>query len=273
MLTLMAVHAHPDDEAIGTGGVLAKYATEGIRTVLVTCTNGELGDAPGGIKPGVEGHEAEEIARIRKAELEQACDALGISHLEMLGYHDSGMMGWPQNEAPHAFWNTPVDEAAQRLGELMEQYRPDVVVTYDENGFYGHPDHIQANRITRAAIQQTGIPRKLYYTAVAKSALIALGQAVKSGQLPFDADAMQWDLDDPPIGVADELITTVVDVSSYTSHKQQAIAAHASQSENIWMLKLDDAAFAMMFGNESFTRVTDTTGAPVPENDLFAGLR
>ncbi len=272
-LTLMAVHAHPDDEAIGTGGVLAKYASEGIRTVLVTCTNGELGDAPGGIKPGEAGHENKAIARIRKVELEEACVALGISHLEMLGYHDSGMMGWPQNEAPHAFWNTAVEEASTRLAALMQKYRPDVVVTYDENGFYGHPDHIQANRITLAAARETGIPRKLYYTAIAKSALIALGQAVKEGRLPFDADAMQWDLDDPPIGVADELITTVVDVGGFTGAKQKAIAAHASQSENIWMLKLDDAAFAMMFGMESFTRVADTTQAPLPEDDMFAGLR
>ena len=272
-LTLMAVHAHPDDEAIGTGGVLARAASEGIRTVLVTCTNGELGDAPGGIKPGLDGHTGEEVAVVRKRELEQACKALGVSHLEMLGYHDSGMMGWDQNSAPHAFWNTPVEEAAKKLAALFEQHRPDVVVTYDENGFYGHPDHIQANRITLAATEMTGIPRKVYYTAVARSAVEALMQAVKSGDLPFDEDFAQWDPDAPPFGVPDELITTVVDVAMFTPAKRAAIAAHASQSENIWMLKLGDEVFDFIFGKESFTRHADSTGAPTPEEDLFAGLR
>src|SRR5438445_9212184 len=108
-LTLMAVHAHPDDEAIGTGGILARYSSEGIRTVLVTCTNGELGDAPGGIKPDAGEHDSKEVVAARLEELRTSADILGVSHLELLGYHDSGMMGWPQNELSDAFWNTPVD--------------------------------------------------------------------------------------------------------------------------------------------------------------------
>src|SRR5215472_10935022 len=164
-LTLMAVHAHPDDEAIGTGGILARYAGEGVRTVLVTCTNGELGDAPGGLKPGDPGHDEKVVVPVRRSELEASCKVLGVSHLELLGYHDSGMEGWPQNDAPGSFWRTPVPEAAARLAELMRTYQPQVVVTYDENGFYGHPDHIQANRITHAALEQWGEPAKLYYTA------------------------------------------------------------------------------------------------------------
>ena len=151
-LTLMAVHAHPDDEAIGTGGILARYAAEGVRTVLVTCTNGELGDAPGGLKPGEPGHDERAVVELRRRELEASCEVLGVAHLEMLGYHDSGMEGWPQNESPGSFWRTPVEEPAQRLAELMDRYEPQVVVTYDENGFYGHPDHIQANRVTHAAL-------------------------------------------------------------------------------------------------------------------------
>src|SRR5258707_14528515 len=95
-LTLMAVHAHPDDESSSTGGTLARYASEGIRTVVVTCTNGELGDAPGGIKPGDDGHDETTVARIRLGELDAACVALGVSHLETLGYRDSRMPGWPQ---------------------------------------------------------------------------------------------------------------------------------------------------------------------------------
>ena len=108
----MCVHAHPDDEAISTGGVLARYGVEGVETVLVTCTNGELGDGPGGVKPGEAGHTKEQVVALRRVELEASCAVLGVRHLELLGYHDSGMMGWPQNEAPNAFWNTPVDQAA-----------------------------------------------------------------------------------------------------------------------------------------------------------------
>ena len=170
-LTLMAVHAHPDDEAIGTGGILARYSAEGVRTVLVTCTNGELGDAPGGVKPGEPGHDEAVVVPLRRQELEASCEILGVDHLELLGYHDSGMEGWPQNDAPDSFWRTPVADAASRLAALMRAFEPQVVVTYDENGFYGHPDHIQANRVTRAAIEECGIPAKLYYTALARSRL------------------------------------------------------------------------------------------------------
>ena len=155
-LTLMAVHAHPDDEAIGTGGILARYSVEGVRTVLVTCTNGELGDAPGGVKPGEPGHDEAVVVPLRRRELEASCEVLGVFHLELLGYHDSGMEGWPQNDAPGSFWRTPVEDAARRLAALMRAFEPQVVVTYDENGFYGHPDHIQANRVTRAAIDDAG---------------------------------------------------------------------------------------------------------------------
>src|ERR1700744_4987622 len=123
MLTLMAVHAHPDDEATMTGGVLAKAAAEGIRTVLVTCTDGRCGDGPGGVKPGEPGHDPEAVVAMRRTELEASCQELGVEHLELRGYHDSGMMGWADNEAPGAFWNTPVDVAAARLAELMVRYQ------------------------------------------------------------------------------------------------------------------------------------------------------
>ena len=160
-LTLMAVHAHPDDEATGTGGVLARYAAEGVTTVLVTCTDGRCGDGPGGVKPGEPGHDPAAVVAMRQAELEASCAALKVTHVELLGYADSGMVGWPTNDAPGAFWGTPLREAAERLAELMRRYRPDVVVTYDENGFYGHPDHIQAHRITMAAIELVDSPAKV----------------------------------------------------------------------------------------------------------------
>ena len=159
-LTLMAVHAHPDDESSSTGGVLARYASEGVRTVVVTCTNGELGDAPGGIKPGDAGHDEAEVARIRLDELERACATLGVAHLELLGYHDSGMADWDDKDRPDVFCNVNVDEAAERLSGLFEKYQPDVVVTYDELGGYDHPDHVHASRVTMAAVARTGIPAR-----------------------------------------------------------------------------------------------------------------
>src|SRR3984957_3907902 len=130
-LTLMAVHAHPDDEAISTGGVLARASAEGVRTVLVTCTNGELGDATGGIKPGEPGHDESVVVPLRRHELEASCEVLGVSDLELLGYHDSGMEGWPQNDAPGSFWRTPVPEAANRLAALLRVYEPQGGATDD----------------------------------------------------------------------------------------------------------------------------------------------
>src|ERR1700677_3343039 len=127
-LTLMTVHAHPDDEALGTGGILARYAAEGVRTVLVTCTNGELGAAPGGVQPEDPAHDDAVAVPLRREELEASCRALGVSHLELLGYHDSGMEGWPQNDAPGSFWRTPVDVAGSRLAALMRTLEPQGVV-------------------------------------------------------------------------------------------------------------------------------------------------
>ena len=133
-LTLMAVHAHPDDEASSTGGVLATYGEQGIRTVVVTCTNGEFGDAPGGVKPGQDGHDEQAVAELRLAELRESCKILGVTDLEPLGYHDSGMPDWDYKDRPGAFCNIPTAEVAARIGALMERYRPQVVVTYDAAG-------------------------------------------------------------------------------------------------------------------------------------------
>jgi len=268
-LTLMAVHAHPDDEAIGTGGILARYSDEGVRTVLVTCTNGELGDAPGGIKPDSPEHDENVVVPLRRQELEDSCAALGVTHLELLGYHDSGMEGWPQNKAPNSFWQTPVAVAAHRLADLMRIYEPHVVVTYDENGFYGHPDHIQANRITHAALTECGIPQKLYYTAVARSMLKGLGEMLSAAGIESPIEVEE----NPDFGTPDELITTTIDCSAVAGRKYASLGAHASQSDNIFFLKMGEELFSQIMGHESFVRAFDTTAAPVPEDDLFAGLR
>jgi LmbE family N-acetylglucosaminyl deacetylase len=268
-LTLMAVHAHPDDEAIGTGGILAHYADEGVEVVLVTCTNGELGDAPGGLKPGDPGHDEQVVVPLRRDELEASCKVLGVSHLELLGYHDSGMDGWPQNDAPGSFWRTPIEEPTARLAALMRRYEPQVVVTYDENGFYGHPDHIQANRITHAALEESGIPAKLYYTALPRSALAGFRDLLEEAGIEGPGEVAE----NPDFGTPDELITTRIDVSAVTGRKYASLAAHASQSDNIFFLEMGEEMFSRLMGAEFFVRVVDTTDAPVPEDDLFAGLR
>ncbi len=265
----MAVHAHPDDEALGTGGVLARYSDEGVRTVLVTCTNGELGDGPGGSKPGEAGHDEATVVARRHQELLASCAVLGVTHLELLGYRDSGMEGWPQNGADGSFWTTPVNTAAARLEELMARYRPQVVVTYDERGFYGHPDHIQAHRITMAAADSTGIPAKVYYTAMPKSALATMAETMRNHGVEFPDPAEE----DPDFGTPDELITTTVDCSAFAGRKYDSLAAHASQMDNVFFLNLGRQVFEQLMTREAFIRVRDRTGHLVPEDDLFAGLR
>ncbi|MFE9404254.1 PIG-L family deacetylase [Streptomyces sp. NPDC006530] len=272
-LTLMAVHAHPDDEATSTGGILARYAAEGIRTVLVTCTDGGCGDGPGGAKPGEPGHDPAAVAAMRRDELKASCAVLRISHVEMLDYADSGMMGWPTNDAPESFWRTPVEEGAARLAELIRHYEPDVVVTYDENGFYGHPDHIQANRITMAALAMTARTPKVYWTTAPRSMMRRFGEVMRE----FDPNAPEPDPAEAAamatIGLPDEEITTWVDTSAFGAQKFDALAAHASQGENIFFLRMGQERFTELMGVETFVRVQDSTGAALPEDDLFAGLR
>ena len=272
-LTLMAVHAHPDDEASSTGGVLARYAAEGITTVLVTCTDGRCGDGPGGVKPGDPAHDPAAVTASRRAELEASCAALKVTHLELLDYADSGMMGWPTNDAPGVFWGVPVGEAADRLAELIRRYRPDVVVTYDENGFYGHPDHIQAHRITMEAAARTGIPAKVYWTTVPHSGMIAFGKVLRELGVGWEESEVVEDAGPPPLGMPDDEISTWVDTRSYAGQKFDALAAHASQADNTMFLRMGRERFTELMGVEAFLRVHDSTNAPLPEDDLFAGLR
>jgi len=284
---MMAVHAHPDDEATGTGGVLAKAAAEGLRTVLVTCTDGRCGDGPDGTKPGQDGHDPQAVVAVRAGELERSAAILRIGTLEQLGYHDSGMMGWTTNQAPGAFWNTPVDEAADRLAELMLRHRPDVVVTYDEIGSYGHPDHIQAHRITMAALDrlagQAWSPAKVYWISMPYSQMKVWGELIRefgSEQEKAEVDQYEQQMADAlargerlPMGLPDEEFSTWVDVRAWAQDKYDSLAAHASQPDGAMMLGAGIERFTAMMGTEAFRRVRDTTGAPLPETDLFDGLR
>ena len=271
-LTLMAVHAHPDDEASSTGGVLALYSDSGIRTVVVTCTNGEFGDAPGGIKPGQDGHDEATVAQIRLAELSQATKLLGVTNLELLGYHDSGMPEWDYKNRPDAFCNIPPAEVTGRISALIEHYRPQVVITYDDKGLYQHPDHVYASQMTQAAVAQTSIPAKLYLSTIRGSSWSKLRDALREAGVDMP-DMELTEAQREQVAATEAAITTPVDIRPLLSRKREALMAHVSQIQESWFAKLPPDLAEETFGFEDFIRVRDTTGAPVPESDLFAGLR
>jgi len=273
-LTLMAVHAHPDDEASSTGGVLAKYSDEGVRTVLVTCTNGEFGDTPAGIKPGDDGHDELEVAQIRLAELRESCKYLGVTHLELLGYHDSGMPDWEYKHRPDAFCNVPEHDVAVRISGLIEQYRPQIVITYDDKGAYQHPDHVHASRAAAAAVAGTGIPAKLYLTAMRRSEWQEIMDALRESGADIPDDAGRLSPEElRRVAESERRISTNIDIRSVFDRKRAALLSHASQISESWFTKIPPDLAERVFGRESFIRARDTTGAPVPEDDLFAGLR
>ncbi len=272
-LTLMAVHAHPDDEASSTGGVLAAYSDQGVRTVVVTCTNGEFGDAPGGVKPGHDAHDEQEVARLRLAELRAACKILGVADLELLGYHDSGMPDWDYKDRAEAFCNVPTADVAARIGSLIERYRPQVVVTYNEKGPYQHPDHVHAAEAATAAVAATGIPAKLYFTAMRGSDWQKIREALRElGEDVPDPGSVSPQMRQQ-MAEAEERITTTVDIRPVLGRKRDALLAHASQINDSWFSKIPPEVGEAAFGRESFIRASDSTGAPVPEDDLFSGLR
>jgi LmbE family N-acetylglucosaminyl deacetylase len=270
-LTLMAVHAHPDDESSSTGGVLATYSDQGVKTIVVTCTNGEFGDGPAGLKPGEDGHDAADVALTRLAELREATKHLGVTELELLGYHDSGMPEWEYRLRPEAFCNIPLDEVAGRIGALIERYRPQVVITYDPDGPYQHPDHVHAARSAIAAVERTGIPDKLYLTAMRRSDWRKVFDALREA----GEDVPDWDMTEDEqrkIAEAEARITTEVDIRPVLDRKRDALLAHASQITDSWFSKIPPEIVASAFGTESFVRLRNQTQAPVPETDLFAGL-
>ncbi len=281
-LTLMAVHAHPDDEVFLTGGVLARASAEGIRTVLVTATRGEEGEI---VDPDLNAAEVRHrLGVIREEELRRAASILGIDELYFLGYRDSGMVGTPENDNPHNLLNADPDEVTRRVVRLIRQTRPDVIVTYDERGVYGHPDHIAAHRAAVAAFDAAGDPtrypdpdlpawqpRKLYYGTFSRSAFERM-------QVLFEQE--NRDLEEGPpeeaedFTTADDAITTRVDVRGYLLQKQAALRAHRTQikaDSPFLTIPLDTAS--QMMGDEEFIRVRSLVSAPLPEDDLFAGIR
>jgi LmbE family N-acetylglucosaminyl deacetylase len=261
MATLVSFHAHPDDEAIACGGTMAKAAYEGHRVVLVVATRGENGEVPDGfLAPG------ESLAERRTRETEEAARILGVSRVEFLGYVDSGMMGVPENDVDGCFWRADVDEAASRLAAILYEEQADALTIYDENGNYGHPDHIQVNRVGRRAAEMASTGR-VYEATVDRDHVKALrSQAQEYG---MELEGPEIDLD--AFGTPGHLVTTRVDVSAFLEQKRAAMAAHASQiSETSFFLAPPPEAFAAMWGREDYVRLGAQPGTS--ETELLDGL-
>jgi N-acetyl-1-D-myo-inositol-2-amino-2-deoxy-alpha-D-glucopyranoside deacetylase len=307
--TLMTVHAHPDDETIGTGGTMAKAVAEGRRVVLVTCTRGELGEI---VVPEMDTPEQHRrLGEIRAGELERAMGVLGVTEWENLGYHDSDMMGRVGNLDPRSFWQADLDDAARRLVWLIRRYRPDVITTYNEFGGYGHPDHIRTHDVTIRAWPRAGdpswypeqlapehggngpapsdgglapwAPSKLYEQAIPASVRNAMRDTVEAQGKPSfwspPEDATPEQLAEfeaymAKMLVPDESITTWIDISGDPlQRKWDAIHEHRTQ--------ISDESTFMLFGldgwreqwsKEAFILRESAVETSVPEDDLFAGL-
>src|SRR5438477_3205694 len=208
MATLVSFHAHPDDEAIPTGGTLAKAAKDGHRVVLVFGTKGEHGEVDDDfLEPG------ESLTDRRVKETQRSAEILGASRVEFLGYVDSGMMGTPENDVPTSFWQADIDDAAAKLAAILEEENADVLTIYDDHGVYGHPDHIQVHRVGVQAAQLAGTPRVYESTANRDAIVGGLIEAQEMGvEMPGDLDPSAFDAS---FGVAADQITTVVDVTEF----------------------------------------------------------
>lgn len=265
--TLVCVHAHPDDESLFTAGITAHYAELGYTVVLVTCTSGLLGIDDNNLPGSAAGHNRAYVRATRAMELQDAAHLVGISRVVTLGYEDSGLPGWEQNSAPLAFMNCDVDAVGTTLAALFAEIGASVVVTYDENGFYGHPDHIMANRVTQNAVAKSPSVERLYYPVMPSDLMadfIVLANAQKVS-LP------KW-VTDASVDIDRSLVSTVMDVSRFSGLKQQAIATHASQTDNADLVTMSADLFAMLFGTEFYQRAFSKTPTSADSADLFGGL-
>jgi len=288
---LLLVHAHPDDESIGTGATMAKYSAEGAGVTLVTCTLGELGEIIPPDLADLAWDKQNKLGEYRIGELEAACAELGVTDHRYLGgpgrWHDSGMMGTPANERQGSFWRAHVDAAAHALLDVITEVRPQVMVTYDENGFYGHPDHIQAHRVAWRAFELAdGLVRKFYATAIPKSVLAEAikimgesndGARAPSGEGESNGFLAVDSVDDLPFGVPDDQVTTEIDATGYLEAKLAAMRAHATQiSVDSPFFALSDKVGRRALGLEYYTLLSGPRGPGAGpygwESDLFAGL-
>jgi N-acetyl-1-D-myo-inositol-2-amino-2-deoxy-alpha-D-glucopyranoside deacetylase len=292
---LLLVHAHPDDETIGTGATMARYAAGGVQVTLVTCTLGEEGEI---LVPGLAqlaADQADQLGGWRIHELARAMAELGVTDHRFLGgagrFRDSGMAGSPANDKPRAFWQAATrpevfDAAVGALVEVLREVRPQVVITYDELGGYGHPDHVMAHRVTMAAVAAAADAAhpaagavwqvaKLYWTALPRSAMGAQLAALRSaGGAGFE---LPESLEDVPHLVADDLVTSVVDAPEFVPAQARALAAHATQvTVRGRFFALSNNLGRQVTGTEHFRLVAGTPGGPLDaqgrETDLFGGL-
>jgi LmbE family N-acetylglucosaminyl deacetylase len=296
-LTLMTVHAHPDDEVIGTGGTMAKAVKAGHRVVLVTGTRGELGEIVVKDMDTPDNHRR--LAELRAAELEAAMGVLGVTEWENLGYRDSGMMGEPGNRDPRSYWQADLDEAARRLVWLMRTHRPDVVTTYNAFGGYGHPDHIRTHDVAVRAFPRAGdpswypeqiteaglepwTPSKLYETAIPASVRNSMNERL--AQLGVDSfwlppkDATpevmaEFEERMAKMLVPDEDITTWVDIGDAVDLKWAAMRKHVTQiSDESPFMRFGLDGWREFWAKEAFILRESTVETKKPESDLFAGL-
>ncbi|MEP6559846.1 MAG: PIG-L family deacetylase [Nakamurella sp.] len=264
MATLVSFHAHPDDECIISGGVMRKAADEGHRVVLVIATRGENGEVDDGFLA-----QGEPLWRRRVAETHASAEILGAQRTEFLGYVDSGMMGEPTNDAAGSFWTAPIEEAAHRLAAILIEEQADVLTVYDDNGNYGHPDHIQVHRVGMRAAELAGTKRVYQQTVNRDYAISAMNTFAELAREngahvpdPHEFDSM---------GKPQSELTAAVDVSAYVGAKRAAMRAHASQiSEQSDFLSMPDEAFAHLFGIEWAIRAGQGPG--ITETDLMSGL-
>ncbi|MGI8652014.1 MAG: N-acetyl-1-D-myo-inositol-2-amino-2-deoxy-alpha-D-glucopyranoside deacetylase [Geodermatophilaceae bacterium] len=286
---LLLVHAHPDDETIGNGATMARYAAEGAQVTLVTCTMGEYGEVLVPALSQLAADEGDQLGGYRIGELAAACAALGVTDYRFLGgpgrWSDSGMVDTPPNGAPRAFWQADLNEATKELVAVVRETRPQVLITYDENGGYGHPDHIQAHRVAMAAYDRAADVSyhpelgaawpisKVYWNCVPRSVLAESIRVMKEAGLDFFGVES---VDDLPFGVDDSVVTAAVDARDYLAAKMDALRAHPTQ------ISLDGPFFALSnnvgnqaFGIEYYRLVRGQAGSAVGERgwegDLFSG--
>ena len=257
MATVVFLHAHPDDECLGTGGTMARLAAEGHRVVLVTATDGALGEVPEGLLA-----EGEDLASRRAQELRRSAAALGVADQRLLGYGDSGMAGTDGNAAPGAFCNVGVDEAAAHLAGLLDELRADVLVTYDANGGYGHPDHVQVHRVGMRAAELAGTPG-LYQVTYNRDLLVRLLD--QPGALGPEADEERAARREfvASVGLPASEIDTVVDVTAHVPAKLASMRCHETQVGDMgYFLEMPVEAFTAGFGVEWFVRMRALEGTP-----------
>ncbi len=257
--TLVSFHAHPDDEAIQTGGVIARAAAEGHRVVLVFATKGEHGEVDDGVLD-----DGESLGERRVVETEAAAKILGAQRVEFLGYTDSGMAGTPENDLPTSFWQADVEEAARRLASILHEEDAEVLTVYDDHGGYDHPDHIQVHRVGVRAGELARTPRVYEATMnrdeVKRFMIEMRDDAAAHG---IDTEAELGDPEELTMGMPADAITTTVDVSEHIDTKREALSAHASQvDETSFFLAMPMEHFRRAFGTEWFIRRDAPSDAP-----------